>query len=246
MIVCVEPRCRVHEQGVSGLGLSVARALRARPTDVHAILLTTRTEADLVGRHLQAEDLPFTSVPFDPVTFQGYWNGPGVPDGAWTRFIGEVVTTSAHAGWVVLAGGLPRGVALYAYQELVPLLHQQGVRVAVSLRGEVLGATMSAKPDLAVLDATDVGVGEYDQAGALLAAQRFQGGGVGTIVITGVGAGLVAALPNGGSIALPLAVTPDAVDPRASRAGLAGTMAEILIASLEGGPPPSWFDGVAA
>lgn len=193
VIVCAVPRLSRAGGPDAAPGLAIARRLTELGEAVNAVVLApAAVDQELAGATM-------TVVDFQPVELSGYWNGEGVSDGDVVRFADALVQAAHGASWVVLSGGLPRGMPLYVYQEAIPRLREAGARVGVLLRGEVLGATLVADPDLCIVEASEaaaaLGIDVSDPSGASRAASRFRAGAQRTaVVIASNGVGVSDAL----------------------------------------------------
>lgn len=73
--------------------------------------------------------------------------GPNITAEEWTALVETCREVGAKAAWAVLAGSLPPGVPVEAYQILCDTLKGAGCRVALDADGEALKYGLKAKPD---------------------------------------------------------------------------------------------------
>ena len=116
-----------------------------------------------------------------------------------------------EAGWCVLAGSLPPGVATDFYAQAIRRLKTRGVRVALDTSGAPLGEAISAGPDLikpnvhelAVLSGRDL----PDEAQVIAAARGLVSGGVELVAVSRGEAGAVLVTADEIVTARPPAIT---------------------------------------
>lgn len=154
-------RSRTIRLDPGGKGLNVTRALGAHGVPSVAVLpsggrdgdrlLTLLREEGLVPRAVQIHESVRTNITIvEPHgrTTQINEPGPTLSGEEVAALEREVLHAAAGADWVVLAGTLPPGAPSQLYTDLVGQLRARGSRVAVDVDGRLLGATLTAAPDL--------------------------------------------------------------------------------------------------
>jgi len=162
MLVVPVPRVWITDGSVSGKAAEAARSAAAMGGQVIAPVLAAVGEEQVTAEAWEAERLSVRVTSYEPEERHDYVEGPAVPADVWSAYtastlqaVGDAAASNARPPhWLILAGSLPAGAPVYAYQELIPSAKRAGVKVAVDLRGEVLGSAMSGGPDLVRLDAS--------------------------------------------------------------------------------------------
>jgi 1-phosphofructokinase len=204
-----------------GKGVNVARAIAAAGGDVVPVL--PAAAHDPIVTALAERGLPMVTVPVDAPVRTNYTltspdgtttklNEPGVPLGEGTRAaLAQALRLHASGSrWVVLSGSLPPGTPAGWYADLVALLRDTGVRIAVDTSEEPLRALLDAgasgAPDLLKPNAEELaslaGVPEAevlaDPAAALAAVRLLHERGVTEVLLTLGGDGAVLSTADGG------------------------------------------------
>jgi 1-phosphofructokinase len=163
---------------------------------VVAPVLASEGEERSAAESWSADRLDVRVRAYEPEERDDYVKGPAVPEGAWAAYLDDVLAIVGEAvgsdpsAWLILAGSLPDGAPLYSYGELIPKAREAGIKVAVDLRGEVLGSAIVGGPDLVRLDASHAGTALgrkiLSKEDAVWAAMSYGAGADGRIgVVTG-------------------------------------------------------------
>lgn len=199
MLVVPVPRVWITDGTVSGKAAEAARAAAAMGALVSSPVLAAVGGEQSAAEAWASDRLSVRVTSYQPEERHDYVEGPAVSAEAWTAYTASILTCVGDAvasevrppHWLILAGSLPPGAPVYAYQELIPAAKDAGVKVAVDLRGEVLGSAMSGGPDLVRLDASHAGTALgrklLSVSDAVWAAGLYGAGEEGRIVIvTGI------------------------------------------------------------
>ena len=200
-------------QQPGGKGVNVSRALVACGVASTAVLpgqdsdpvLTALAAAGIPVRNLRIgapirSNITLTEP--DGTTTKINEPGPELSEADANALVELVVTASAHADWLVLAGSLPPGLAPDYYARVIRAVRDRaaaagnaGPRIAVDTSGAPLAGVLASqervdlvKPNAHELaEATDVGDGdalESDPAAAAAAARLLFARGVGAALVT--------------------------------------------------------------
>ena len=175
--------------------------------------------------------------------------GPTLASGDLDAALGQLVTASTDAAWVVLSGSLPPGAPQDWYVALTRAVKPLGCKVAIDTSDAALDAVLAALPEpsfdlikpnsdeLAQLTGGDAAAFEADaKAGRLdaivAAARRLQGRGISNVLVTlgGSGAVLVDASEAWYSTA------PD-VEVKSTVGAGDSSVAGFILAEVQGGTP---------
>ncbi len=199
MLVIPVPRVWITDGVVSGKAAEAARAAAAMGGTVSVPILAAEGDEAVAAAAWTSERLSARVMGYRPEERHDYVEGPAVPAEVWAEYAASVLGCVADAvasgasppHWLILAGSLPAGAPIHAYQELIPAAKDAGARVAVDLRGEVLGSAMSGGPDLVRLDGSHAGTALgrklLSVSDAVWAAGEYGAGEDGRIVVvTGI------------------------------------------------------------
>ncbi len=239
-----------------GKGVNVARAIAAAGGD--AVPVLPAAAHDPIVAALAERGLPLVAVPVDAPVRTNYTltapdgtttklNEPGVPLGAGTRAaLAEALRLHASGSrWVALSGSLPPGTPVDWYAELVALLRDTGVRIAVDTSEEPLRALLATgpagAPDLLKPNSEELasvaGVTEAevlgDPAVALAAVRGLHERGVAEVLLTLGGDGAVLSTADGGL----WSALPPEITVRSTVGAGDCSLAGYLLADLAGAPP---------
>lgn len=221
----------IKDEAVSGKAVEVARSAAGMGGQVLAPVLASAGEEVTAASAWAADRLTVEVHAYEPADGNSYTEGPAIAEADWKTFADAIVAAAeANAGdrspWVILAGSLPPGAPVYAYQELIPRVQATGMKVAIDLRGEVLGAAMTGGPDLVRIDASHAGqaLGRkiLSQEDAVWAAGMYDAGRNGRVVVVTGTMGVILVEGDGGTIHTQVPKTP--VDADALLASLTMTM----------------------
>ncbi|SNR36814.1 1-phosphofructokinase family hexose kinase [Blastococcus mobilis] len=239
-----------------GKGVNVARAVAAAGGE--AVPVLPAAEHDPIVAALAERGLPPVTVPVDAPVRTNYTltapdgtttklNEPGIPLTAQTRAaLARAVRLHASGSrWVVLSGSLPPGTPADWYAELVALLRDTGVRIAVDTSDDPLRALLaggrSGAPDLLKPNSEELaslaGVPEAellgDPAVALAAVRVLHEQGVSEVLLTLGGDGAVLSTADGGL----WSARPPEITVRSTVGAGDCSLAGYLLADLAGAPP---------
>lgn len=146
-----------------GKGINVSRALHANGSATVAVFPTGGAHGHMMRDLLTGTGVPVRTVPItgsiranvalvepDGTTTKINEQGPTLSERERAELF-ETITDSldeADVTWVVGCGSLPGGMSESTYADLVRLVHQRGVRVAIDSSGEPMTAALAAGPDL--------------------------------------------------------------------------------------------------
>lgn len=213
-------RSDVARDQPGGKGINVARVLHAAAVPTLAVLPAAPGEPLL--KALSAVGLPYEPVAIeqpirvnltlaedDGTTTKVNSPGPELTADDLDRLAAVVQSRADEAGWVVISGSIPPGVAANWYGLLTAHLRSAGVRVALDTSGDPLISSLASpqtapslmKPNGAELAELVGGDGDAIEADPALAARHAQQlrdeRGVDTVLLTLGGTGAVLASPEG-------------------------------------------------
>jgi 1-phosphofructokinase family hexose kinase len=241
---------RAHETQLdpAGKGINVSRVAHRLSAPTMALGFLGGETGDLVEHALTAERVPHHFVRVNGRTRINITindEATGVATNCWAP--GPTITATEAAElrslievWLdagrmlVLAGSLAAGLPSDSYADWTRLAHSKGVRVIVDASGDALNQALAAKPDLIkpnVSEAETLLGRRLPSFDAVVgAARELEATGIGTVVISMGGEGLVCA--SGGGV---WRVRPPAVQRRSTVGSGDSLVAGIAITLARGG-----------
>ena len=230
-----------------GKGVNVTRALLANGIPSRAVLPVAGAEGDQLVEMLAAERVDTTIVPVSGRTRSNITiaeadgtvtklNEPGaaLTDAELELVVVRALAVAEPAGWVVLCGSLPPGVAVDTYARMTRRFADAGLRVAVDTSGPALREAIAAGPDLVKPNAEEladaVGRTLGSRAEVVRAAQELLAHGARRVLVSLGAAGAVLVDPDG-----VLAGESVALEPRSTVGAGDAFLAGVLGAQAAGG-----------
>jgi tagatose 6-phosphate kinase len=151
-----------------GKGLNVAAVLHSLGEPVLATGLLGGSTGSRVTSLLAGEGVPASFLPIAEETRRtvavadhddatGFWEpGPRVTAGEWAAFVEHFRSLLEGVSVVALSGSLPPGVPIDGYATLIRLASGAGVRTVLDTSGEALRHGLTAAPDLAKPNASEL------------------------------------------------------------------------------------------
>lgn len=196
-------RCQAPTRQPGGGGINVARVLHRLGASCLAVYPAGGDSGALLGRLLQAEQVPARCLPIDGETresmhvrdesaqleYRFVMPGPGLHENEWQACLDTIAAMQPFPRYLVASGSLPPGVPIDFYARLAQLAHAHGARFVLDASGPALAAALQVgvylfKPSLGELRALSGEPLEHDTQWQSVAQQLVKQGQAEVVVLS--------------------------------------------------------------